>query len=81
MLLATISLLGETTSRLPMLWRLGPQAHFLVQDLFVLAAVAYDLASRGRVHPVYVWGGLAILILPPLAGPTWSFLRALQEVQ
>ena len=81
MLLATISLLGETTSRLPMLWRLGPQAHFLVQDLFVLAAIAYDLASRGRVHPVYVWGGLAILILPPLAGPTWSFLRALQEVQ
>jgi hypothetical protein len=85
MLLATISLLDAVTSRLPMLWRLGPQGHvavhFLVQDLFVLIAVAYDLVARGRVHPVNVWGGLAILILPPASEPAWYFLKALVQAR
>jgi hypothetical protein len=81
MLLATISLLDAVTSRLPMLWRVGPQAHFLVQDLFVVIAVAYDLVSRGRMHPVYVWGGFAIVILPPASEPAWYLLRALLQAQ
>jgi hypothetical protein len=81
MLLATISLLDAVTSRLPMLWSLWSKAHFLVLDLFVLIAVAYDLIARGRVHRANVWGGLAILILPPAAEPAWYFLKALVQAQ
>jgi hypothetical protein len=28
--------------------------------------VAYDLISRRRVHPVYLWGGAAIFLSIPL---------------
>jgi len=30
-------------------------------DLLLLMGVLYDFATRRKVHPVYVWGGLAIL--------------------
>jgi hypothetical protein len=30
-------------------------------DLLILTAVLYDIIIRRKVHPVYVWGGLAIL--------------------
>ena len=33
----------------------------MLTDLLIVAAVLYDLASRRRVHPVYMWGGLLIL--------------------
>jgi len=33
----------------------------LVTDLFLLPMLAWDLRSRGQVHPVTQWGGLAIL--------------------
>ena len=65
MLLTTIALLDAVADRLPVIWRGGRSAHFLVQDLLVAAGIAYDLASRGRVNPAYLWGGLAILICPP----------------
>jgi hypothetical protein len=85
MLLATISLMDAVTSRLPMLWRLGPQGHvavhFLVQDLFVLIAVAYDLVARGRVHPAYVWGGVVIFILPPAAVAASHLLTVVPQAQ
>ncbi len=65
MLLTTIALLDAVADRLPVIWRGGRSAHFLVQDLLVAIGIVYDLASRGRVSPAYVWGGLAILICPP----------------
>lgn len=43
----------------------------LVTDLFLVPLLAWDLVSRGRLHPVTVWGGLLIVasqVLPmPLA--------------
>jgi hypothetical protein len=65
MLLTTIALLDAVADRLPILWRFGRMAHFLVQDMLVLAGIIYDLKSRGRVNPAYIWGGLLILICPP----------------
>jgi hypothetical protein len=65
MLLATVALLDAVADRLPVIWRGGRQAHFLVQDMFVAAGMVYDLLSRGRVNPAYIWGGLLILICPP----------------
>jgi hypothetical protein len=34
--------------------------------LFIVAGVIYDRASRGRVHPVYVWGGTILAASVPL---------------
>jgi hypothetical protein len=65
MLLTTVALLDAVADRLPIIWRGGRQAHFLVQDLFVAAGIIYDLVSRGRVNQAYIWGGLLILICPP----------------
>ena len=65
MLLATIALLDAVADRLPIIWRGGRYAHYLVQDMFVAAGMIHDLMSRGRVIPAYIWGGLLILICPP----------------
>ena len=40
--------------------------YFGLTDLFIAALVAWDFASRGRVHPVTLWGGLAIVVSQPL---------------
>ena len=39
----------------------GPPFYFGVVDLLLLMGVLYDFATGRKVHPVYVWGGLAIL--------------------
>jgi heme/copper-type cytochrome/quinol oxidase subunit 3 len=65
MLLTTVALLDAVADRLPFIWRGGRGAHFVVQDLFVVSAIAYDLVSRGRISPAYIWGGLLILVCPP----------------
>ena len=63
MLLATVSLLDGGPSR--GFRRRSPQrgrrSIFGVVDLLILTAVLYDIITRRKVHPVYVWGGLAIL--------------------
>jgi hypothetical protein len=67
MLVATIGLLDAAISRWPLaILRRGPVAFFLVTDLFVLAGVCYDLASRRRIHPAYVWSGLLLMISQPV---------------
>jgi hypothetical protein len=74
MLLATIALLDAVADRLPILWRFGRLTHFLVQDLLVAAGVIYDLRSRGRINPAYIWGGLLILICPPGAVLLYQYM-------
>jgi hypothetical protein len=48
--------------------------HYIDQDLFVLAGIVYDLITRRKVNPAYIWGGLLILILPPLAEQSFKLL-------
>jgi hypothetical protein len=63
MLLATISILDAATARWPIaLVATSSWAYYAFADLFIAAAVAYDVASRRRVHPAYVWGGLLIVV-------------------
>lgn len=63
MLLASINILDAAVSRWPLtIINTSPWAYFLVTDVFVVAAVGYDLASRRRIHPAYVWGGLLMLV-------------------
>ena len=78
MLLATISLLTAAIARwpVPLLQQGAPLSLFAVTDLFVLAAIAYDVVSRRRVHPAYIWGGLLVIASQParlmIAGtPIW----------
>jgi hypothetical protein len=63
LLLATISILDAPIARWPvdMIAR-SNWAHYVATDLFIVAAIAYDLLSRRRVHPAYLWGGLLIVV-------------------
>ena len=62
MLLATISILDAAVARWPFeLVATSAWALYVLTDLFIVAGVLYDLATRRRVHAVYVWGGLLIL--------------------
>jgi hypothetical protein len=62
MLLATISILDAAVARWPVaIMAKGPIAFFAVTDLYIVAGIVFDVASRGRVHRAYVWGGLLIV--------------------
>ena len=44
----------------------GPPTFFGLTDLFIVAMLVYDLATRRRVHPATIWGGLLIVASQPL---------------
>ena len=82
MTLATVSLLSAPIARLhfPMLPP-GPPVFFGLTDLFIVALLIYDLATRRRVHPATIWGGLLILASQPLrlmisGTPAWLAFAA-----
>lgn len=81
MLIASISLIAAPLSRWPVLHGLGPIAFFGGTDLFLIPLIAWDLKSRGRLHPVTIWAGSLLVLSQPLrlalAGTTlWmSFAR------
>jgi hypothetical protein len=67
MLLASIAMLDAAIARIPGVFAVGgPLASFGLQDLFVIACIAYDFSTRRRVHPAYLFGGLFILAMQPL---------------
>lgn len=81
MLLGTIAVLTAAIARLPFVLERGPIAFFGLTDAFVLACFAYDLATRRRVHPAFLWGGLLLVASQPLrlmaAGTdTWMGIAA-----
>jgi hypothetical protein len=84
MLLGTISIMAPAIARMPFV-ALRPAFASYLALIFVLAAIIYDWRSRGRVHSIYIWGGLIILLSGPVRfgiGHTaaWkSFARFLVE--
>jgi len=63
MLLATLSLLDAAVGRWPIPGLAdAPLAYYAITDAFIAAAMLYDFVSRRSVSPVYVWGGLAIVV-------------------
>jgi hypothetical protein len=72
MLLSSVALIEAAVVRWPFAimtvtlpepyWDIGT----VFADLFLLPIVVWDLASRGRVHPVTLWGGLAVIASQPL---------------
>ena len=67
MLLATIAMLPPAIGRaMGQLFSTGrPALFFGAVGLFVLAIVIYDRRRLGRVHPVTLWGGLALILSFP----------------
>lgn len=66
MLLATINLVPAAIARWPGVSSFGPLAFFGITDLFVLALAIWDFRTRGRLHPVTLWGGLLLIVSQPL---------------
>lgn len=62
MLIAMVGMMGPAIGRLPMPAFLpGPVAIFGLPDLYLLALVGWDLATRGRLHKATIWGGGLLL--------------------
>jgi hypothetical protein len=66
MLLAMLAVITAAIARLPGVLPYGPPAFFGLTDLFLLAGIAWDKWTRGRVHPAYIWGGLFLVLSQPL---------------
>lgn len=72
MLLASISLIEAAVGRWPFdfmhaeLFSPFLSAIDLAVDLFLVPMIIWDLVSRGRLHPVTMWGGLALILVHPL---------------
>ncbi len=66
MLLATIVLTTAAIARWPVAGFYGPLAFFGLTDLLLVPIVVWDFATRGRPHPVTLWGGLLIVVLEPI---------------
>jgi hypothetical protein len=67
MLLAYLAILVAAVARFPGVLPLGPLAFYGFTFLpFLAAAVIYDWVTRGRVHPVYLWGGGLLIASVPL---------------
>ena len=83
MLLAYVSIMGAPAARLPGVLPRGPLAFYGIAFVFLAAGIVYDLVSRRRVHPAYVWGGTLLLASVPLrlaisGTATWvAFAQAL----
>jgi len=68
MVLAALSLLTAAIARIPLAFiaNNGALAFFGLTDLCILAAVAYDTLKHRRLHPVFLWGTLFIIVSQPL---------------
>ena len=66
MLLGTIALLPPAVARWALLLGLGPPIVFAVATLFLVPLFIWDWKALGRIHPVTLWGGLAITASGPL---------------
>lgn len=66
MLLATIALLPPAIARWVLPMGFAPPVVLVVATLFLVPLVVWDLKTRGRLHPVTLWGGLLLVVSGPL---------------
>ena len=68
MLLAAINLLTPAIARIPASFIIngGPLAFFGLTDLCLLGCVAFDTYKHRRLHPVFLWGSIALVLTQPL---------------
>ncbi len=83
--LANVGIVGAAVARIPpdALAAGAPLTFILGPNLITLAGIGYDWVSRGRVHRVWIWGGLAMLVnqlvmlLIMTSGPWIAFALAM----
>jgi len=83
MLLANVAILSAAVARIPVagLQAGAPFTFILLPGLIIIAGIAFDKRSRGRVHPVWIWGGMAmvtvkLMVLPIMTSAPWlAFAR------
>lgn len=68
MLLAAINLLTPAIARIPLdfITNNGPLAFFGLTDLCLLACVGFDTIKHRRLHPVFLWGSIFLIVMQPL---------------
>jgi uncharacterized membrane protein YozB (DUF420 family) len=67
MLVASIAIVDAAIARWPFAFmKAGPPAFLGITDLFLVPLVIWDLATRRRLHPATLWGGLALVASQPL---------------
>lgn len=80
MLMAYLAILVAAVARLPGVLSLGPLGFFGLTFIPALVVgMIYDRATRGRIHPVYLWGGALLVLSVPLrllvsTTPAWHRL-------
>jgi hypothetical protein len=77
MLLASLSLMAAAFARWPIVETTGILVFFALSDLFLIPLAIWDFRSRGRLHPVTLWGGLVLIVSEPLqlalaSTPAWG---------
>jgi uncharacterized membrane protein YozB (DUF420 family) len=65
MLLGSFQLVTAAIARWPVVSGFGPLAFFAITDVFLLALAVWDFRSRGRLHPVTLWGGILMIAAQP----------------
>ena len=68
MLLAAINILTPAIARIPLsfITNGGPLAFFGLTDLCLLVAVGFDTIKNRRLHPVFLWGSIFLIVMQPL---------------
>jgi uncharacterized membrane protein YozB (DUF420 family) len=63
MVLASVIVVEAGTARLPLaaVDAGAPFSFFAGGDIVIVAGILYDLWSRGRIHPAWLWGGGAVV--------------------
>ena len=63
MILANVGIIGAAIARIPLdaVQAGAPLTFIFLPNLITLAGIIYDWRTRGRVHRVWIWGGLAML--------------------
>jgi hypothetical protein len=63
MLLSSAAILEAAVGRLPleMVASTAPLSFYLGADLIIVAGIVYERATHGRIHPVWIWGGGALV--------------------
>lgn len=68
MLLATLAITPPAFARLPIeaVRTTLPLSAFVLTALAIVAVAAWDAVARRHLHPVYLWGGLIVILSFPL---------------
>jgi uncharacterized membrane protein YozB (DUF420 family) len=65
MLLSTIAILAPALARMHFIGGGGPPVAIAGTTLYVLACMGYDRWAHGRIHPVFLWGGVLLILSLP----------------